>query len=100
MPAGRVYVAKVLTDLAKSRGWARYSEKKRPSYESSNPPSFIKRRSGRIAAKFNKLSLRSRLGGTHFVNTINRELDDNMDQLDTENSHVELVEARRSLDKV
>lgn len=101
MPAARVYVAKVVTDIAKATSWARFAENKRqrPSYESSNPPSFIKRRSERATARFEMLSLRSRLGGTHFVNTVNRELD-GLDPLDTGHSHIGLVEVKTSLDKV
>lgn len=98
MPAARVYIAKGVMDLAKATSWgARFSEKKRPSYESSNPPSFIKRRSERAPTKLQKLALRSRLGGTQFANSVNRELEEGLDPLNTGNSHVELVQAKGNL---
>lgn len=89
MPAARLYVAKTVSEIAQSAGWTRFTDSSRPTNESSNPSSLIKRR---FAAKL-KLSLPSGLGGTHFVNTVNREFPDSeCEHVDDGDSHVELVD--------
>lgn len=51
MPAARLIVAKTAWDVARYTGFTRFSESARPSYDNSNPPSYIKRRSARTLAK-------------------------------------------------
>ncbi|CAN8097705.1 unnamed protein product [Discula destructiva] len=94
MPAARLYVAKTTTDFARSLGWTRFSEGSRPTYEDSNPPSFIKRRSERFAAKLrcSLPALPTGLGGTHFVKTVNRDLPESEHRPADFESHVELVD--------
>lgn len=50
MPAARLFVAKTVSDIAKSTGFTRFSESARPSYDHSRRFSYVKRRSARAAA--------------------------------------------------
>lgn len=64
MPAARLVVAKTAWDIAKSAGFTRFSESTRPSYDNSNPPSYIRRGSApRRLTKTPRDALPAGLGG-------------------------------------